>query len=181
MSKNIQPDNRNYLSPIGFKFVLEHAPKVDFMCNTANIPDINLGVANQPNYMKMLDVPGDVLTYGDLNITFLVDEDLENYIEIHNWLRGLGFPEKISEFEDFQNEHRTERFNGAFPELSDGKLIVLNSNYRTQFEVRFKGLFPYSLSTLQFDCRDRDYNYFTASATFKYTIFNITDRLGNKL
>lgn len=183
MTRDTQSSNRNYLSPAGFKFILGHAPKVDFTCNTANIPQINLGVAIQPNYMKMLDVPGDMMTYDDLTLTFLVNENLENYLEIHNWMRGLGFPENINEFQEFRDQHTSpnKKSTLSFPELSEGKLLVLNSNYRTQFEVRFSGLFPFSLSTLQFDCRDRDYSYFTASVTFKYTIFNITDKLGNKL
>jgi hypothetical protein len=32
-----QPQNRNFLSPTGFKFSLKRAPKVSFFCNSANI------------------------------------------------------------------------------------------------------------------------------------------------
>jgi hypothetical protein len=38
-----------------------------------------------------------------LLIKFLVDENLENYMEIQNWMRGLGFPESLQEIYDFQN------------------------------------------------------------------------------
>ena len=47
--------------------------------------------------------------------------------------------------------------------------------------VNFKDAFPTSLSTLEFDVADRDYSYFTANVTFKYTIFNITDPNGNRI
>jgi len=176
-----QPNNRNYLSPVGFKFILDHAPKTDFFCNSANIPGINLGVAIQPNYLKMIDHPGDMLTFEDLSLTFLVDENLENYMEIQNWMRGLGFPESIQQFMDYQDEYKKGKFNDNFPEQSEATLEILNSNYKPQAKVKFKGVFPFSLTTLQFDARERDYTYFTATATFKYTIYNITDRLGTKL
>ena len=92
-----QIQNRNFLSPVGFRFTLAKTPKVNFFCNSARIPEINLGVANQPTYLKDLDIPGDKLTYGDLTLRFLVDENLENYMAIHNWMTGLGFPESTQE------------------------------------------------------------------------------------
>ena len=76
---NNQLDNRNYLSPVGFKFVITKAPKADFFLNSANIPGINLGFAEQPTYLKNIPVAGDKLTYEDFNLTFFVDENLENY------------------------------------------------------------------------------------------------------
>ena len=53
-----QIENRNFLSPVGFKFTLKRSPKVAFFCNQANIPDLNLGVAIQPNYLRDIPTPG---------------------------------------------------------------------------------------------------------------------------
>ena len=83
--------NRNFLSPIGFKFHITKTPKVNFFSNSARIPEITLGTASQPNYLKNIDIPGDKLEFGDFSLRFLVDEELENYMAIHNWLTGLGF------------------------------------------------------------------------------------------
>ena len=93
-----QLSNRNFLSPSGFKFSITKIPKADFFSNSANIPGINLGVAMQPTYLKDIPVPGDKITYDDLSFSFFVDENLENYLEVHNWIRGLGYPESIQEF-----------------------------------------------------------------------------------
>ena len=95
-----QIQNRNFLSPLGFRFSLAKIPKVNFFCNSARIPEINLGIAVQPSYLKDIDVPGEKLTYGDLTIRFLVDENMENYMAVHNWLTGLGFPETAQDFKD---------------------------------------------------------------------------------
>ena len=86
-----QIQNRNFLSPIGFKFSLGKTPKVDFFCTNTRIPELSLGLAKQPTYLKDLDIPGEKLTFGDLTLRFLVDENMENYMAIHNWLTGLGF------------------------------------------------------------------------------------------
>ena len=70
-----QIENRNFLAPVGFKFNLQRSPGVAYFCNQANIPDISLGVATQPNYLRDIPTPGDKMDFGDLSLRFLVDED----------------------------------------------------------------------------------------------------------
>jgi hypothetical protein len=178
-----QIENRNFLSPTGFKFVLNRSPKVAFFCNQANIPDINLGIANQPSYLKDIDTPGDKLTFGDLSLRFLVDENFENYMEIQNWMRGLGYPEEVKQFRDLSDEGfiQGNYVNDRQNIYSDGTLQILNSNFIAKFQVFFKELFPYSLSTITFDTTNTDIEYFTADVSFKYTIYNMTDLSGNSL
>jgi len=178
-----QIQNRNFLSPTGFRFGLTRAPRVAFFSNSANIPDMNLGVAVQPSYLKDIDVPGDKLVFGDFNLKFLVDEDLKNYMEIQNWMRGLGFPENVKEIIDLQNNdsRRTIIPEKTMDIYSDGSLMVLTSNNNINFKVNFQNMFPSYLSTLDFDATDTDVQYFTADVTFKYTIYNITDSSSNRL
>jgi hypothetical protein len=166
-----QIDNRNFLSPIGFKFTLSKEPKASFFCNSARIPEINLGTAIQPSYLKDLDVPGDKLTYGDFSLRFLVDENMENYMAIHNWLTGLGYPETTQEFKDLTTDDDGVR--DLRRQFSDGSLHILNSNFRDVAIVKFKDLFPIYLTSLEFEASDSDVSYFTAEVTFKYTVYNI--------
>jgi hypothetical protein len=65
-----QIQNRNYLSPVGFKFTLAKAPKAVFFCNSARIPEISLDLARQPNYLKDIDIPGEKLTYVSSSFNF---------------------------------------------------------------------------------------------------------------
>jgi hypothetical protein len=178
-----QIENRNFLSPTGFKFVLKRSPKVAFFCNQANIPDITLGIANQPSYLRDIPIPGDKLQFGDLSLRFLVDENLENYMEIQNWMRGLGYPEDVKQFRDLSDEGiiQTNYANDRQNIYSDGTLQILNSNLIAKFQVFFKDLFPYSLSTITFDATQTDIEYFTADVSFKYTMYNLTDLSGNPL
>ena len=179
--------NRNYMSPLGFKLILTKTPKVDFLCQSANIPQISMGTAVQPTYLKDIPVPGDKVLYDDLTVRFLVDEKMENYLAIYKWITGLGFPESIGQFSQLKkDDNRTDRMisdNGdpRYFEFSDATLQVLNSNYKPSVLINFIDAFPVSLSTLDFDVTTRDYNYFTADVTFKYTIFNITDPNGVRI
>ena len=175
-------DNRNFLSPTGFKFGLKRSPGVAFFCNQANIPSLDLGVAEQPSYLKDIPIPGDKMQFGDLNLRFLVDEDLVNFMEIQNWMRGLGFPESLAEFNDLKNEAILGPMGKSTEDVySDGTLQILSSNLIPKFQVVFSDLFPYSLSTVTFDATDTDIEYFTADVSFKYTIYKITDLSNNTL
>ena len=167
--------NRNYLSATGFKFSLGKYPKVDFFSNTASIPSINLGVAAQSTYLKDIPIPGDKLTYDDFSLNFLVDEELENYITIHNWIQGFGFPNSVEQYKTLLDEDELSPGKQyASSGQSDGTLLIYNSNFNPVATVVFEGLFPVSLSTIEFDAKSQDVQYVTAQVTFKYTNYRIT-------
>ena len=170
-------ENRNFLSPVGFKFSLKRAPGVAFFCNQANIPSMDLGIAEQPTYLRNIPTPGDKIQFGDLTLRFLVDEDLVNYMELQRWIRGLGYPENMDEFRKLEGEAVLPgNFGQAGDNIySDGTLQILSSNLVPSFQVVFNDLFPYTLSTVTFDATDTDIEYFTADVSFKYTIYNLTD------
>ena len=172
-----QIENRNFLSPVGFKFSLGKTPKADFFCTSARIPELSLQTTIQPGYLKDIDVPGEKLSFGDLTLRFLVDEDMVNYMAIHNWLTGLGFPETTKDFADLTTDADGLK-NQLEEQFSDGSLSILNSNYRVSSIVKFQDLFPVSLTSLEFDTTQQDIQYFTAEATFRYTVYYITDSDG---
>ena len=178
-----QIQNRNFLSPVGFKFTLNRAPKVAFFGNSTNIPGMNLGVAVQSTYLKDIDIPGDKITFNDLTLRFLVDENLENYMEIQNWMRGIGYPESLDEIYEWQRSNPSMGLQekSQMNLYSDATLSILTSSNNSNFKVKFLDVFPYSLTDLQFDATDSDIDYLTAEVTFKYTIYNIVDNAGNPL
>jgi len=167
-----QIQNRNFLSGVGFKFNLAKFPKVDFFSNSAIIPVLNLELTTQASYLKNIDVPGERLTYGDFTLRFIVDENMENYLAVYNWLTGLGFPESGKQFKDVTTDVDGQR--DPKEAFCDGTLRILNSNYREVAKVQFNDLFPISLTSLDFDATNTDVQFFTAEATFKYTIYNLS-------
>jgi len=178
-----QIQNRNFLSPTQFKFTLIRAPKVAFFTNTSNIPSITLGIANQPSYLTNIPQPGDIIKFEDFRLKFMVDEDLENYMEIQNWMRGLGLPESLKQIYDLQSDNTyIKNRNGTNLNIySDGTLQILNSNLRPNFQIKFYDLFPYDLTTLLFDATENDTTFMSAEVKFKYTCYEITDNSGNLL
>ena len=179
-----ETSNRNFLSVVGFKFLLERCPKVDFFCNQANIPDVTLGVAQQATYLKNIPVPGDKLQYGVLNLSFMVDEDMENYLQIYQWITSLGFPESLDQYQELRREDRFSPIIDAqdpLNERSDATLMIINSDYNPSVKIKFKDMFPVSLSSVPFNATSEQQQYYTAQATFQYTIFDVIDVDGKKV
>ena len=188
-ANNRQPTKLDYASPTQFKFSVIKLPKVEYFCTAANIPGISLGNASQPTPLKDIPIPGDKLDYDNLNISFLVDEILENYREIHGWMTGLGFPKDTSQFRALQgasaDRYPTTSDVGLNKELgqikkavqddgglySDATLFVLSSKNNANLEIRFRDIYPISLSGLDYNQQETDIQYLTASVTFAYKIY----------
>jgi len=188
-----QPSKLDYAAATQFKFNIIKLPKVEFFCTSVNIPGIQLGETLQPTPLKSIPIPGDKLSYSALNVSFLVDENLENYREIHGWLTGLGFPRNHTQFETLVNAG-TDRFPtsnataknrdagrtqdqgydvGAY--YSDATLTVLSSKNNPVLEVRFRDLYPTSLTGLSYDQQAGDTSYLTGDVSFSYLIYEFAD------
>ena len=99
-----QPTQLDYASPTQFKFSINQLPKVEFFTTACNIPGITLGETSMGTPFKDIPIIGDKLTYEQLTISFIVDEFLENYRELHEWLTGIGFPKDRKQFKDFNDK-----------------------------------------------------------------------------
>ena len=179
-----EPSVLDYASPIQFRFKCSKLPKVEFFCQTANIPGIGLGVADVDTPLKSIPFPGDKVTYQDLAISFLVDENLNNYKEIHDWIIGLGAPQNHTQISTLRDTG-TDRFpgqttnspnNNTIPDggtYSDATLTVLNSKNIAVTEIRFHNIFPTSLGALSYDVQASDVNYLSTSVDFSYMYYEI--------
>jgi len=162
------PLNKNFLSPLGFKFSIYKTPKINYFVQAASIPSLSLGRIEQGTPFSKIKFPGDKLDWGDLTITFRVDEELRNYYELYNWMVQLGKPENFSQYQQIATAAMGEGV------VSDATLIVLSSSKNPIMEVKYSNLFPVSLSELNFNTQLNDVDYIDCIATFAYEKFSIT-------
>ena len=179
-----QPTNPQFLSPVGFNFSIRKIPKVNYFLQAANLPGVQLGEAEMQTPFRQIPFPGDHLTYGELAVTFKVDENMENYIELYNWMQYLGYPESFAQSKAIYEEEglkglsglrdvqRTKRSIGEGG-TSDATLTILNSASNPNMSVVFEDAFPTSLSDLQFDVRATDIDFLEAQCTFRYKLHKL--------
>jgi hypothetical protein len=175
-----RPSTYDYLRPNAFRFTIKDLPNTSFTCQSANLPSLALGFAEQPT--PFVDIPtiGDKIRYGDFTIRFLISEDMSNYLELYKWLVALGFPNDYNQFKNFVNLRpssfpfiRNKQNNLEVLAYSDGTLTILDSTNNPKTNIIFKELFPISLEALDFDVTSPTMQYFAAIASFRYKLFEI--------
>ena len=180
-----QPTVYDYATGTQWRLAFNRLPKTTWFCTAANIPGITLGEAQYATPMTDMIVTGDKLTFETLNITFIVDEELQNYRELWNWLVGIGSPVShdqwatelakgdgaVRQFGTDDGDGRTKLTYEESNLYSDATLIVYNSKNIPKVDVKFKNMFPTSLSALEYSQELTDVEYFKASASFRYLYY----------
>ena len=165
------PENLNPLSPNGYKFSIQRLPEVSYFCQEVNLPSLTLGITQQSNPMVINYIAGDMLDYSPLTVQFLVDQKMENYKAIHNWLTGLGFPEDHSQFDEMLQKSVVQSKSSLARSYSDATLGILDNTGSTIQTIQFVDLFPESLESLTFTSTSQDVQYLVGSATFRYSYY----------
>ena len=182
-----QPDKLDYASPTQFRFGIHQLPKVEFFTVSVNLPGISASIAILPTPLKDIPTMGDKLTYENLSITFIVDEYLENYTSLHNWMTGFGFPKSREQFSTFRDvtsntpatptaKTSAETVKRATPDkamYADAFILILSNKNNPIVEVNFQNVFPISLGELNFTQTATDVEYITTTAEFAYQIYEI--------
>ena len=183
-----QPTKLDYASPTQFRFGINQLPKVEFFTVGATVPSIAMGDAIFPTPFKDIPVMGDKLTYENLSISFIVDEYLENYISLHEWMTAIGFPKNRKQFSEFRsntsNVAQTTRgtsqdigdvqpATSANALFSDAYLMILSNKNNPIVEITFHNLYPVVLGPLEYNQGASDVEYITVSADFAYQIYEI--------
>ena len=186
-----QPTKLDYASPTQFKFGIHQLPKVEFFTTTATVPAIALSDVVIPTPFKSIPIQGDQLTFDNLTVNFIVDEFLENYLSLHEWMTAIGFPKTRKQFSDFKtntsNTPATVRSGASTSTdigdvqkpspnnalFSDATLTILSNKNNPIVNVLFRDLYPVAMSALEYDQAATDVEYLSASVDFAYQIYEI--------
>ena len=185
MADTSQPTVFDYATGTQWRLTFNRIPKTTWFCVSANVPGITLGESSYPTPMADMFVTGDKLTFETLNITFLVDEELQNYREIWDWLVGIGAPKQHSQwsteltkgdgavrtFGTPDIDPRTKTTSEESNLYSDSTLIVYSSKNQPKVNVHFKNMFPTNISSLDYSQEATDVEYFKATASFRYLYY----------
>lgn len=146
-----QPNN--FLSPINFKFTSSETPNMEYLVQSVILPGMELGTAIQPTPFVRLTNPGNI-SYGDLYVTFKMDEELLAFNEIFDWMERLGHPDNL----DTQYSYLK----------SDLRVIVMSSSVRPMMDFTYTDCYPTNISPLSFDSTLTDVNYISTTVGFTF-------------
>ena len=159
-----QPTNLNQLNVVSFDVSFSRLPAVQYFCQRISLPTVVLGETNEPSPFMNNPLEGDTLTFEAMTLSFIVDEDLQNYISIYEWMTALGFPREYGQFAVLK-EPSTGSTTTKYSDLT----IVLHTNKSNpNYRIRFTDCFPTSISSIQFDATPTGMDPIIVDATFNF-------------
>ena len=168
------PTDISPLNPNGFTFQVDRLPDTTFFVQSVNLPGINLGEFNQATPLVANPIPGEIITYQELVVEFQVDAQMVNWKAIHDWMIGLGFPEKYEQYLSYLTTDERAKISEISQNYSDSTLQVLSGQNQPVKTFNFIDCFPISLEPIQFEAKMQDVMMVSTRATFKYAYYTIS-------
>ena len=171
------PSNPNPLQPNKFLLTFGRVPNMQYFCQNVTVPGLSLSETVITNPFVDIYSPGEKAIYDLLNVTFIIDEELKGWLEIHDWIRAMTFP---VEFREYQNLSKLNKYqstkndiNNRFPQFSDASLTLFSSSNKEYYRFKFYEVFPTTLSTFIMNAQDGPDTILTADATFRYSYYDV--------
>lgn len=161
-----QPEELDYHYRTHFKADFLRIPGVNYYCQSVVIPSISVSPLeiSSPLLGTPLYEPGTSAIHSDLVLSFLVDRDLKNYRELHNWFTSLGPNVDYS---------RVGLMNRAVVDYCSVHLLSPKFQFTTT--IRFTGVYPKSVPALPMAHNKSDAEPVVLRASFGFTYFEIEE------
>jgi hypothetical protein len=173
LSRN--PAKIDLLQSTKFRLTFDRLPSMTWFCQSVNFPGVSLTeIARQTPFVDLYS-PGEKLVYDTLNVSFLVDEDMQAWFQVHDWIRALTFPTNFGEYINLsrvsqsQNIKATTKAVGT--QFSDATVTLYSNKNNPKIRINIVDAFPTSLSSINLSAQDTADNIITADATFRFSYY----------
>ena len=156
------PVNRSFLSNNKFDFVLKRIPNFTFLVQNVNLPGLVLQSSSINTPFSAVSIPGNQITFGSLSLTFMVDEDMQAWYELYDWIVQLGNPKGYNKIGTL-----TGKPGSVTSITSDATLFVKTNSNNPNFQFNFINVYPTELGEMSFTTTDNQ-EFITSTATFNY-------------
>ena len=174
------PDNLSYLAPTQFELLIKKLPNTKYFSTGVNVPSVSVAEVQQPtNLGRNVLIPGDKINFGEITVTFIVDENMENWTELYQWMSQITSstdPEKYRSLVGAARRADLPYDGSGDPDAvySDMTIVVTTAANNPNRYIRIQGAFPTSLGEITMDTTVAGgLSYVTCTASFQFTTFEI--------
>mgnify|MGYP003339778652 CR=1 FL=1 len=167
------PQNTNFLQPSKFILSFGRLPTVQYFCQEANLPGVDIGTTEFATPLINVPVAGTKINYDPFVVSFMIDEQAQSWNEMYKWLLAIASPK--SSADRTRNNSLENTYTSTNSYYSDANLTIMSALNNPIISINFHRMFPVSLSDIQFDTKLSADNILTATATFRYEYFEIVN------
>ena len=161
-----EPSNKSYLSDNKYQFIIERLPNLTYFIQSINLPGVTLLNTTVNNPFVATPIPGNQLVFGQLTAGIIVDENLEGWTEIYDWITQLGNPETRNKIGNL-----TKTPGKVNSITSDATLFIKTNANNPNILIKFIDLFPVEIGEISFTSTGLSQEFATTSVTFGYSYY----------
>ena len=171
--------NKSILNKNNFRLLIDKVPTVEYYVKSVNIPSITFAEATMQAGVGIdAYFPGDKIEFGTLDVSFLVDEDLQNFKERYDWMDAIvpfRDPSKYKAYTSSSSTNPYEQSSNTGNDLLTTSMVTLvvntNKNIPNKY-IRFHDAFPISLGGLSFES-GAESETISVDASFRFAYYEI--------
>ena len=157
-----QPENKNNLFSTRFRMMVKRLPNTTYMCQAVSLPGLSIDITRQATPFNAIKRPAGEVKHENIVVDFIVDENLENWKEIRNWILQCSNYENHELYRP-QSEHFSD----------DVLLTILTNTHNISHKIQFSSCFPVSLSSIRFDSSSQQTEIILATVELAFTTYDI--------
>jgi len=150
----------NYLNPTRYELTFSRLPNLVLYANRVSLPGLNIGVVEQRFRTGRLMIPGSSITYDPFTVNFHVDESMDVWRAIADWIKECSHAEELAEASLDKNVY------------SDVTVEILTNNSTTNQKIIYENCFPTNLTQVELDATTSEQEI-PCSAMFSYTNYKL--------
>lgn len=133
-----------------FRCLFPKVPNTVFFLQSWEVPGVSIIQVDRETPYLLFDEIGEKMNYTPFTIRFLIDKNMKNYKEIHDWMKRISV-----------SQTQKDETSDAFIFTGDNKII------------RFIDCWPSDLSSIEFitNVEVGNIQYLTASCTFAFDYY----------
>jgi len=156
------PSNSNLAQSTKFSFTIPNLHFANYFCQRVSIPGVSTNSVAVDTPFSKTYRHGDTLEFDELDMTFLVDEDIRTWEETYTWLVTLTNPNR---FKEYAPKFKEKYF--------DGMLTIKNNANNPIMRIKFTNCHPVALGKIDYDTTLSSETVLTSTLRFRYDQFSI--------
>lgn len=151
----------NFLQDVGFHFDCRFLPSLSDWIQQVNLPGIMNNEVKTPSPFITINQGGDSLRFETLQIEFKVDENMQNWTEVFDWMIATA------PTEDFVSRANWLKKNATV--LAPGVLTILNNSAKPILRFSFDELSPVALGGMKLRSNAEGIQYVSSYLDLSFT------------
>ena len=161
-------DNINYFQATSFRVIIDRMNygTFQFFVSRVSHPGVQNAAAETAfPRVGTFPLPGNTMSFGELSMDILLDEDFQTYTELYEWMLRLVNAEQITPAKT--------RNSDPIPTYADIHVVALSNHNNKNVEIRYKDCVPVGLGDINFNAQDQAIDVVSFPASFRFSHFEV--------